>query len=120
MASMMSPLLALEGAQPELAAGAAGGSRLRSALVQVVSGVLDERLSPEEAVARPRLHPYGGVVHLEPGFDQATTAALAAAGFDVRTWPSQHHYFGGVSAVARSGAAGDPRRSGAATVVSSG
>jgi hypothetical protein len=32
----------------------------------------------------------------------------------VRRWPAQHHYFGGVSAITRTDAAGDPRRSGAA------
>jgi gamma-glutamyltranspeptidase/glutathione hydrolase len=42
MASMMSPLVALDGNGPALAAGAAGGTRLRGALVQVVAGILDE------------------------------------------------------------------------------
>jgi hypothetical protein len=32
----------------------------------------------------------------------------------VRRWSAIHHYFGGVSLIARSGAAADPRRSGAA------
>jgi gamma-glutamyltranspeptidase/glutathione hydrolase len=39
---------------------------------------------------------------------------MERAGFTVRVWPALHHYFGGVSLVSRSGAAGDPRRSGAA------
>ncbi len=38
----------------------------------------------------------------------------AAAGRTVRRWPEQHHYFGGVSAIGRRGAAADPRRSGCA------
>ena len=37
----------------------------------------------------------------------------------VRVWPDRHHYFGGVSVVTRTGAAGDPRRSGAASDPSS-
>ena len=36
------------------------------------------------------------------------------AGRTVRRWDRLHHYFGGVSCVGRAGAAGDPRRSGAA------
>jgi hypothetical protein len=35
----------------------------------------------------------------------------------VRVWPAQHHFFGGVSLVTPSDAAGDPRRSGAAAQV---
>jgi gamma-glutamyltranspeptidase / glutathione hydrolase len=35
----------------------------------------------------------------------------------VRRWPAQHHYFGGVSVVSRAGAAGDPRRNGAAATI---
>jgi gamma-glutamyltranspeptidase / glutathione hydrolase len=117
MGSMMSPLLGLDGDGLVLAAGAAGGTRLRSALVQVVEGILDEGLSPAEAVTRPRLHPADGLVHLEPGFEPEVLGALERAGFEVRAWSELHHYFGGVSVVTRTGAAGDRRRSGAATTL---
>ena len=117
MASMMAPCLALDGDGVVLAAGAAGGTRLRSALLQVVAGILDEGLEPQAAVDRPRVHPAGPIVHLEPGFGPETTGALESAGFEVRAWPTRHHYFGGVSAVTQNGAAGDPRRSGEARVV---
>jgi gamma-glutamyltranspeptidase/glutathione hydrolase len=116
MASMMAPSLALDEQGVALAAGAAGGTRLRSALLQVVAGILDEGLDPHAAVGRPRLHPAGSLVHVEPGFGAETIGALDSAGFEVREWPGRHHYFGGVSAVTRNGAAGDPRRSGAARV----
>jgi gamma-glutamyltranspeptidase/glutathione hydrolase len=119
MGSMMAPSVALDGGGLALAAGAAGGTRLLSALVQVVAGILDERLEPQEAVSRPRLHPARALVHLEPGFDDDVLEALTAAGFEVRAWPAQHHYFGGVSVVTPNGAAGDPRRSGAAVALSS-
>jgi gamma-glutamyltranspeptidase/glutathione hydrolase len=115
--SMMSPAVALDDEGPALAGGAAGGTRLRSALVQVVAGILDERIPAAEAVSRPRLHPVAGLVHLEPGFAEEVTPALERAGFEVRAWPQRHHYFGGVSVVTRAGAAGDPRRSGAAATL---
>jgi gamma-glutamyltranspeptidase / glutathione hydrolase len=114
MASMMSPTIGVDGRGLALAVGAAGGTRLRSALVQVLAGVLDDGLSPGDAVDRPRLHPVGGLVHLEPGFPELVPELLERSGFTVRVWPGRHHYFGGVSLVTRSGAAGDPRRSGAA------
>jgi gamma-glutamyltranspeptidase/glutathione hydrolase len=114
MDSMMTPAFARDESGLLLAAGAAGGTRLPSALVQVLAGVLDEGLEPEEAVARPRLHPAGRIVHFEPGFEQATIERLEAHGFDARVWAAPHHYFGGVSVITRSGGAGDPRRDGAA------
>jgi gamma-glutamyltranspeptidase/glutathione hydrolase len=106
--------VALDGEGVALAAGAAGGTRLRSAMLQVVAGVLDEGLPADAAVARPRLHPADGLVELEDGFEAEVAEALADAGYEVRVWETRHHYFGGVSVVTRTGCAGDPRRSGAA------
>jgi gamma-glutamyltranspeptidase / glutathione hydrolase len=118
MASMMAPSVALDHSDTVvLAAGAAGGTRLRSALVQVLAGVLDEGLEVAEAIARPRLHPAGQTVHLEPGFEPAVADTLASSGWAVRAWPTQHHYFGGVSAITQTGGAGDPRRNGQARML---
>jgi gamma-glutamyltranspeptidase/glutathione hydrolase len=112
--SMMAPTLVLDADGLALAAGAAGGTRLRTALLTATAGVLDERLGPQEAVDRPRIHPDRGVVNAEPGVEEDGLEALETAGWTVRRWPALHHYFGGVSLVARSGGAADPRRSGAA------
>lgn len=114
MESMMAPSIAVGPDGPVLAIGAAGGTRLRTALVGVAAGVLDEGLDPQAAVDRPRVHRAGAVVNAEPGVDDGALDELEARGLTVRRWPSTHHYFGGVSLVARAGAAGDPRRSGAA------
>ena len=114
MQSMMAPGIALDGDGPALAIGAAGGTRLRTALVGVASAVLDEGLSPQAAVDRPRVHRAGTTVNAEPGVDEGALAELERHGLTVRRWPARHHYFGGVSLVARAGPAADPRRSGSA------
>jgi gamma-glutamyltranspeptidase/glutathione hydrolase len=114
MESMMSPTLVLDDDGLAIAAGAAGGTRLRPALVQVLSGILDEGLPPQAAVDRPRLHSAGEIVRIEPGFEAEALVALEDAGYDVRRFGGLHHYFGGVSLLARSEGAADPRRSGAA------
>jgi gamma-glutamyltranspeptidase / glutathione hydrolase len=113
MESMMSPTLVLDENGLSVAAGAAGGTRLRPALAQVLSGILDEGLAPQAAVDRPRLHSAGEVVRIEPGVEDEAIQALEEAGYDVRRFSALHHYFGGVSLLARSGGAADPRRSGA-------
>jgi gamma-glutamyltranspeptidase/glutathione hydrolase len=113
MASMMAPSLVFDQAGLVLAIGAAGGTRLRTALVSVAAAILDEGVEPQAAVDRGRVHPAGEVVNAEPGVDEDGLEALVEAGRTVRRWPERHHYFGGVSSLGRTGAAADPRRSGA-------
>ena len=117
MQSMMAPTLVLDTGGLALAAGVAGGTRLRSALLTSIAGVLDERLTPGDAVARPRFHPTAEIVNAERGVDEQALEILETRGRVVRRWPDRHHYFGGVSLVSRTGAAGDPRRDGAAATI---
>jgi gamma-glutamyltranspeptidase / glutathione hydrolase len=117
MESMMAPTLVFDDDGLELALGAAGGTRLRTALVGVLGAVLSEGLEPQAAIERPRFHPVDGVVNAEPGVDEAWLGELEARGRTIRRWPALHHYFGGVSAVGRRGSGADPRRSGAVRLV---
>lgn len=118
MGSMMAPSLVLDRqGRIELGAGAAGGTRLRTALLSTVSGILDEGLAPADAVERPRFHCAAGTLNAEPGVDEEALDLLEADGWQVRRWPDRHHYFGGVSVLTTTGAAGDPRRNGSAAVL---
>ncbi|GAA4921877.1 gamma-glutamyltransferase [Actinoplanes utahensis] len=113
MSSYMCPLVvtAPDGGLA-VAAGSAGASRIRTALVDTLLGVLVDGLSVPEAIARPRFHVVGDTVHAEAGCPPGELAELAAAGWQIVEWPDIDHYFGGVTAVGRAGAAGDPRRGG--------
>lgn len=115
--SRMAPTLAFDANGLELAIGAAGSTRLRTALATVLAAILDEDLDAETAVARPRVHPTLELVDAEPGVDEVALTTLEERGRTVRRWDDLHHYFGGVSCVGRAGAAGDPRRSGAAATL---
>jgi gamma-glutamyltranspeptidase/glutathione hydrolase len=118
ISSMMCPLITLDAnGNLVLALGSAGASRIRSALIQTLVGVFFEGLTVAEAVRKPRLHPVDDIVHIEPDYPEAEAKALEAAGFRVNRWPTTNHYFGGVSAVGVSGAAGDPRRAGTAELL---
>jgi gamma-glutamyltranspeptidase/glutathione hydrolase len=117
---MMAPTLVFDADGLELAIGAAGGTRLRTALLRVAAAVLADGLGTQAAVDLPRFHPAGAVVNAEPGLDEAWLASLEAAGRVVRRWAARHHDFGGVSAVGRRGGGSDPRRSGAVRPGSSG
>jgi gamma-glutamyltranspeptidase/glutathione hydrolase len=119
VASMMCPLVVIDPTtgHPVLAAGSAGASRIRSALLYTLLGVLIDGLPVPAAIAAPRAHVVDGIVHAEPGFPDEELTRLADAGWKVNRWADSSHYFGGVSAIGDAGAAGDPRRDGVAIIV---
>ncbi|GAA5192960.1 gamma-glutamyltransferase [Rugosimonospora acidiphila] len=111
MSSMMCPLVVLDGdGELALAAGSAGASRIRTALVHTLINVLVDGVGVNEAIARPRFHVIGDVAHVEAGYPEVD--ALAGAGYEINQFDQVSHFFGAVSAVGRAGAAGDPRRGG--------
>jgi len=112
MGSMMSPLIALDDhGQLAAIAGAAGGSRIRPALVQVVLRML-RGAAPQEAIDAPRLAALPDLVRLEPGFFSAVIRLLEEDGYRSVIADHRDPYFGGVSALSPLGGGADPRRSG--------
>jgi len=120
--TMMSPTLVLEAGVPVLALGSGGSSRLRSAIFQVLSNVLDFKLTLSKAVDAPRVHFEDGVLQLEGGLqDQVANGLVEKHGYQINRWPGRNMYFGGVHATAKENglwvAAGDARRGGVGMVV---
>ncbi|MDP2295764.1 MAG: gamma-glutamyltransferase, partial [Pseudolabrys sp.] len=80
--SSMTPTIVLQDGKPLLVTGSPGGSRIITAVLQVVTNVIDFQMPVDDAVSAPRLHqqwqPEDTLV--EPGFDPAVLAALAARG----------------------------------------
>jgi gamma-glutamyltranspeptidase/glutathione hydrolase len=117
VSSMMSPIVVLSGGRVELVAGSGGSKRIRSALFQVASNVIDFEMSVLDAVEAPRVHWDGEILQAEPGFDGAALDIVGRS-LEINRWPQRDFYFGGVHAVVPgAGGAGDSRRSGAAAVV---
>ena len=83
--SSMSPTIVLKDGKPVLVTGTPGGSRIISAVLQIVVGVLDYRMDVAAAVAAPRVHHQWmpDVVRVERGFPEETLAALKAKGHEV-------------------------------------
>ena len=116
VASMMSPSVLLQDEQVQLVVGSGGSKRIRTALLQVVSDVVDFGMTVEQAIAAPRLHWDGECVQLEPGFSDSVLEALKQR-WPINLWPVQDVYFGGVHAVSPCGeGTGDRRRGGHAMV----
>ena len=117
--SMMAPTMVLRDGIPRLVLGSAGSNRIRSAILQVVIGVLDHGLGVQAAIDAPRVHFEDGTVYVEPGVE---TAALEAEERTLVRFATRNLFFGGAQAVLRDPVAGtltggcDPRRGGAVVI----
>jgi gamma-glutamyltranspeptidase/glutathione hydrolase len=80
--SSMAPTIVLKDGNPVLVTGSPGGSRIISAVLQVIVNVLDYNMDVATAVAAPRLHHQWlpDEVRLERGFAPETIASLKAMG----------------------------------------
>ncbi len=121
LTSMMAPTLVEENGPRHVALGSGGSNRIRSAILRVLVGLLDEALPLAEAVEAPRLHVEGRRLEVEGGFPSETVDALAAHWPDRVVWPERNLFFGGVHAAeaAPDGfrGCGDSRRGGVAAVL---
>ncbi len=117
LTTMMSPTILLEDGKPRLVLGSGGSSRLRGAILQVISNVVDFKMPLDDAVHAPRMHFEEGVLQLEGGISQSTADSLQQTGYQINCWPDLNMYFGGTHAVGiehdRWTAVGDKRRYGA-------
>ena len=63
--SHISPIIIFKDEKPFLAIGAAGGSRIPSSIVNVVSNIIDNGMTLPEALYFPRVHPLENIINLE-------------------------------------------------------
>ena len=117
VASMMSPSIVLRDGRPCLALGSGGSKRIRCAILQTITQVIDFERELDTAVAAPRIHWDGYALQIEPGFPRQTVERLARR-WPVNLWQACDVYFGGVHALVpgECGAA-DFRRGGAVELV---
>jgi len=83
--SSMSPTIVLKDGKPVLVTGTPGGSRIISAVLQIVVDVLDYKMDVAAAVAAPRVHHQWmpDVVRVEHGFTEDVLDELKARGHQV-------------------------------------
>jgi gamma-glutamyltranspeptidase/glutathione hydrolase len=124
MTSMMSPTIVTKDGQARLAIGSAGSNRIRSAILQTISNILDFNMSVNSSINAARIHTEGtgSSIELEAGIPEKAAKKLSESGNQVNVWKEKNLFFGGVQAVERNPktgelkGAGDPRRGGVAVV----
>jgi gamma-glutamyltranspeptidase/glutathione hydrolase len=128
LSTMMAPTLLSRGAD-RVALGSGGSNRLRTAILQVIVGLVEHGLSPDAAVHAPRLHVEIDRATKRPkvafetaGLDRAVVEAVSEAyPHAPASFPELNLYFGGVHLATllggELGGVGDGRRGGARIVV---
>ena len=119
MLSAMTPAIVVDPAgHLFLVLGSPGGSRIPTAVYQVITNVIDQDMPLASAVTAPRIHHQAlpDVLHLETdGFVQRSIDSLEAMGHQVSSWT----YKTEVNSIARTATGwvgvADPRRGGGAT-----
>jgi gamma-glutamyltranspeptidase/glutathione hydrolase len=122
ISSMMAPTIVLKDSQPEIVLGSGGSNRIRTAILQVISNIVDFKMSATEAVDSPRTHWENEVFHLEPGWSQEVMETLRLPNTQqVVQWQEKNMFFGGVHTVSKLSdelleGAGDRRRDGGVAI----
>lgn len=118
--SSMTPTLVLDPeGKPFMTVGSPGATRIIAAVAEVISNVIDHKMSVQEAIMAPRVFAMAsGQVQLEGRASINTLKGLQALGHDVNVRGDWDAYFGGVHAVVFDRKAkmlyggADPRRDG--------
>lgn len=124
ISSMMSPTIVLKNGKPQIVLGSGGSNRIRTAILQVISNLVDFRQPLKDAVQNSRVHWEGNQFDLEPSsnteINTNTISALRLPELTQTTlWKDKNMFFGGVNAVVDEGnglfeGVGDMRRDGVA------
>jgi gamma-glutamyltranspeptidase/glutathione hydrolase len=84
--SSMTPVIVFADGEPWFATGSPGGSRIITAVLQMIVNVVDHGMNIAEAANAPRMHHqwFPDVLSLEPGFSPDTIRLLQQRGHDVQ------------------------------------
>lgn len=122
ISSMMAPTIVLKNNQPEIVLGSGGSNRIRTAILQVISNIVDFQMHVDAAVNSPRVHWENYVFNIEPGFGDSAVKAILDDDNQLVLWNKKNMFFGGVHTVMENlegviEGAGDKRRNGAIATI---
>src|SRR5690348_6369043 len=81
--TMMTPTMVFDGQRLRVVAGAPGGTKIVTAVLQVLVNVIDHEMSPVEAVSAPRVDFQGSVVQAEARVPRVVCEGLERLGYSV-------------------------------------
>ena len=118
ISSMMAPTIVLKNDRPEIVLGSGGSNRIRTAILQVISNIIDFKMNVDVAVNSPRVHWENNIFNIEPGFSEEEIKQIVLPSTNqLVLWNQKNMFFGGIHTVMENSeglieGAGDRRRGG--------
>jgi len=97
--SSIAPTIVLKDGKPFMTLGTPGGTRIISALAQVIMNVIDFRMSMDEAIEAARVHCLTTTLHVEGRIDKSVIEKLSAMGHKIKVHDNFDNYFGGAQGI---------------------
>ena len=97
--SSIAPTIILKNGKPFMTLGTPGGTRIISALAQIIMNVIDFNMSIDEAIEAPRVHCLKKILHLEGRIAENVRAKLEKMGHTIKVRSDFDNYFGGAQAI---------------------
>jgi gamma-glutamyltranspeptidase/glutathione hydrolase len=117
--SSIAPTLIIKDGKGFLSVGTPGGTRIISALAQIIINLVDFGMNIDEAIEAPRIHAEGQDLHLEGRIPETVREDLQKKGHHIKIHKDFDNYFGGAQGILIKTAEGkltggaDSRRDGA-------
>ncbi|MCI0494681.1 gamma-glutamyltransferase [candidate division KSB1 bacterium] len=97
--SSIAPTIILKDGKPFMSLGTPGGTRIISALSQIIMNVIDFGMSMDDAIEAPRVHCLTKILHVEGRIDQQVIETLKSMGHKIELHPNFDNYFGGAQGI---------------------
>lgn len=121
ISSMMAPTILQFKDDRKIVLGSGGSNRIRTAILQVLLNLIDQKMGLKEAIQAPRIHFENDFLNIEEGFSEQVIKQLSEKHPDHKLWEKGNLFFGGVHAVSEKDGQfsgfGDPRRGGVSMTV---
>jgi len=111
MTSMMTPTIISKNRKLYVVLGSGGSNRIRSAILQAVSNMIDFKMPPEDASNSSRVHFENNILQLEYGISKNVCKELSKE-YKTNIWTEKNLFFGGVHIATPGAGGGDKRRGG--------
>ncbi len=97
--SSIAPTIILRNGKPFMTLGTPGGTRIISALAQIIMNVIDFGMSMDEAIEAPRVHCLDRILHVEGRISANVIDQLRAMGHQIKVHSDFDNYFGGAQGI---------------------
>ena len=90
----MAPAMVFDGETPVLGLGAFGGRRIISAITQIISDVIDHKMSPQQACEAARVDASERITFVSDRLDEGLITQLSDRGHELKKVREDHHLLG--------------------------